>query len=340
MTALLEVEELRTVVRAASGEVAAVDGVSFCVAEGEALGLVGESGCGKTLTALSLVGLLPPGARVLPGSSVRFRGEEFVGAGPERLRRLRGAEIAVIFQEPGMALNPVSSVGRQVAEGLRHHRGLDRRAARARAAELLGEVGIPDPENRARSYPHELSGGMRQRVLIAMALACGPRLLVADEPTTALDATVRAQILDLLDRLRRERGLALLLITHDLASVAEVCDRVAVMYAGHLVETGEVADLFAAPAHPYTRGLLDSLPRVDAPGGRLRPIPGTVPAPGKRSLACRFADRCPRAWDRCRREAPPLLAVGAGGSGWRSRCWLVETGEVPLSVEDGRRDGV
>ncbi|HSR42692.1 MAG TPA: ABC transporter ATP-binding protein, partial [Longimicrobiales bacterium] len=235
-------------------------------------------------------------------------------------------------QEPGAALNPVLTVGEQVGEGLRHHLGMNRREARTRVAELLAEVGIPDPELRARTYPHELSGGMRQRVLVAMALACEPSLLVADEPTTALDATIRAQILELLSDLRERRGLALLLITHDLGAVAEVCDRVAVMYAGQLVETGPVAEVFEAPAHPYTRGLLDSLPRVGDPGAPLRPIPGVVPPPGRHPPGCRFSDRCPWSWSRCGAEPPPLLDVASPGRS--SRCWLVEEGEVPLAAAD------
>ena len=351
---LLRVRDLAVSFPGRSGvPMRAVDGVSFELHEGEALGLVGESGCGKSLTALSIVRLVdePPGATA-PGSSVRYRGAELVGAPASRLREVRGAEIGFVFQEPMTSLNPVHRVGRQVAETLIAHEGLSRGAARARTRELLARVELPDPDRAARAYPHELSGGMRQRALIAMAIACNPSILIADEPTTALDVTVQAQILELLARLRRETGMALLLISHDLAVVGNVTDRVAVMYAGQIVERGPAADLFRAPAHPYTEGLLRAVPSIERRDRRLAVIPGRVPAPGSWPSACRFHPRCPYAWERCASEAPPELPLrGAGDAaepavsraeapdasappGDRarlSRCWLVD--------EPGRRTG-
>jgi len=269
--ALLTVRDLRTWFHTDQGVARAVDGVSFDVRSGETLGIVGESGCGKTVTSLSILGLLPtPPARIHDGSSIRFDGRELVGLGERGMRALRGNEISMIFQEPMSSLNPVYTVGSQIAEALRLHRGLDRKGARTEVVRLLSEVGIAEPDRRVDEYPHQLSGGMRQRVMIAMALSCEPKLLIADEPTTALDVTIQAQILELLAALRRRHGMAVLLITHDLGVVAEVCDRVVVMYAGQVVETGTVHEIFADPRHPYTRGLLDSLPSVDDPGQRLR----------------------------------------------------------------------
>lgn len=316
---LLEVRNLRTWFSSEAGTARAVDGVSFEVAPGETLGIVGESGCGKTVTSLSLMGLIPsPPGRIVEGSSIRFRGRELTTLPPRELRKLRGNEMAMIFQEPMSSLNPVYTVGDQIVEALRLHRKLSRKEARARGVAALREVGIPEPEQRFDEYPHQLSGGMRQRVMIAMALACEPDLLIADEPTTALDVTIQAQILDLLAGLRERRGMAILLITHDLGVVAEVCDRVLVMYAGQVVEAGTVEAIFHAPRHPYTQGLLASLPRLETRGERLRPIEGTVPSPLAWPAGCRFHARCPHAWDRCRDEAPPLAA---------SRCWLEEEPE-------------
>ncbi len=328
--ALLEVDGLRTWFATAAGEARAVDGVSFRIEEGESLGVVGESGCGKTVTALSLLGLVPePPGRILHGSSIRWRGRELVGAPPEALRRVRGGEIAMVFQEPMTSLNPVLRVGRQIGEALRLHRGARGKSVRARAVSLLREVGIPDPEETVDAYPHALSGGMRQRVMIAMALAGDPGLLVADEPTTALDVTVQAQILDLLDRLRRDRGMALLLVSHDLGVVSGVCDRVAVMYAGRIVEIGASQRIFDAPVHPYTRALLASVPTAERRKGRLRAIEGSVPDAGAWPEGCRFRPRCPHGWERCGEE-PELLAPEDGGPGGAARCWLVE--------EPGRRE--
>ncbi len=333
MEPLLSVTELRTWFSTDEGVARAVDGVSFEVHRGEAVGIVGESGCGKTVTSLSILGLVPdPPGRIQPGSSIRLGGEELVGLREDRLRRIRGNRVAMIFQEPMSSLNPVFTVGSQIDEALRLHRRLSGREARRVGIDLLREVGIPEPERRYDEYPHQLSGGMRQRVMIAMALSCEPELLIADEPTTALDVTIQAQILELLARLRADRGMALLLITHDLGVVAEVCDRVLVMYAGQVVESAGVEDLFLDPRHPYTRGLLDSLPQVSGARGSLRPIPGAVPSPAAWPDGCRFRERCLHAWERCSNEGPPLLpAAVAGSSGasrW-SRCWL--------EAEPGRR---
>jgi peptide/nickel transport system ATP-binding protein len=318
-TPLLSVRDLRSWFYTDQGIAKAVDGVSFDVHAGETLGIVGESGCGKTVTSLSVLGLLPqPPARIEDGSSIRLGGEELIGCGERRMRALRGNEISMIFQEPMSSLNPVYSVGNQISEALRLHRGMGRKAARAEAIRLLAEVGMPEPERRVDEYPHQLSGGMRQRVMIAMALSCEPRLLIADEPTTALDVTIQAQILELLAELRGRRGMAVLLITHDLGVIAEVCDRVVVMYAGQVVETGSVHEIFADPRHPYTRGLLDSLPSVDDPGRRLSAIPGTVPSPTHWPEGCRFRERCPLAGEGCE-VAQDLVPVGARGRS--ARCW-------------------
>ncbi|ADB52786.1 ABC transporter ATP-binding protein [Conexibacter woesei] len=287
----------------------AVDGVSFAVAPGQVLALVGESGCGKSATATALAGLLPVSAHV--SGSIRLDDRELHGLGERELARLRGRDMSMIFQDPTSSLNPVLSVGRQVAEPLRRHAGLSRREARRRAVELIDEVGIADPVRRAREYPHQLSGGMCQRVMIAIAIACNPRVLVADEPTTALDATVQATILELLRRLVAERGMALLLITHDLGVVADVADRVIVMYAGRSVEQGAVAELFAHPRHPYTRALLGATPTPgDDKRARLAEIPGMVPALAGPARDCTFAARCRHAQADCRRLRPELAPAG------------------------------
>ena len=293
--------------------------------------MVGESGSGKSVTALSIMGLVPGPGRIEEGSRVVLDGRELTSLGPKAMRRARGAELAMIFQEPMTSLNPVYPVGDQIAEAVRVHTGLRKQAARARAVELLDRVGIPDPERRVGEYPHQLSGGMRQRVMIAMALANEPSLLIADEPTTALDVTIQAQILELLLVLREELGMAVLLITHDLGVVAETCDRVVVMYGGQVVEEGPVVDVFDAPSHPYTRGLLDAVPRPDARGRELTVIPGTVPAPTDWPSGCRFRPRCPHAWARCE-QAPPLLRAGSRA---RARCWLVEEPERRRGGERG-----
>jgi peptide/nickel transport system ATP-binding protein len=312
VTTALEVADLLVRFRTEEGFVHAVDEVSFAIDAGEVLAVVGESGCGKTVTALSLVGLLPPSAEV--GGHVWLGGEDLVRVPPARLRELRGKQVGFVFQEPMTSLNPVLTVGRQVGEVLRRHQGLSRQAARRRAAELLDLVGLPEPGRRLGEYPHQLSGGLRQRVMIAIAVACEPRVLIADEPTTALDVTIQAGILDLLRDLRRRLGTAVVLITHDLGVVADVADRVLVMYAGRKVEEAGVDDLFAAPQHPYTVGLLGAVPnpgRQEA-GGRLREIPGMVPSLSERLGYCAFAPRCPRADDRSRSQRPALEQVRAG----------------------------
>ena len=316
---LLSVNDLRTWFYTDQGVARAVDGVSFEVRAGETLGIVGESGCGKTVTSLSILGLLPqPPAKIEDGSSIRFDGQELLGLGERQMRALRGNEIAMIFQEPMSSLNPVYTVGNQISEALRLHRGMDRKAARKESVRLLGEVGIANPDQRVDEYPHQLSGGMRQRVMIAMALSCEPKLLIADEPTTALDVTIQAQILELLADLRGRHSMAVLLITHDLGVVAEVCDRVVVMYAGQVVESGDVHEIFADPRHPYTRGLLASLPSVDNPGQRLVSIPGTVPNPTAWPSGCRFAERCSLSTEECAR---PQELLALGGEGRSARCW-------------------
>jgi oligopeptide/dipeptide ABC transporter ATP-binding protein len=335
---LLRVRDLRTHFHTDAGVARAVDGVSFDLRAGEVLGIVGESGCGKSVTSLSILGLVPaPPGRIIEGSSVRLRGRELVGLAERQMRRIRGADIAMIFQEPMTSLNPVFTVGDQVAEPLRLHLGLTRRAARERAVELLDMVGIAAPARRATEYPHQLSGGMRQRVMIAMALACEPDVLIADETTTALDVTIQAQILDLIAGLRERLGMAVLLITHDLGVVAETCDRVLVMYAGRIVERAPVDALFAGPAHPYTEGLLGAVPRLGESAERLAVIPGQVPSAYAWPSGCRFANRCPYAWERCASE-PPLLPrrdaypaptpVDADDPMEpAARCWLIEESE-------------
>jgi len=282
--------------------------VDLVLGRGEALGLVGESGCGKSVTWLAALGLLP-GARADVSGSVLLNGEELLGAPPSVLDRVRGGKVAMIFQDPASSLNPVHRVGRQVAEALRLHRGLGGGAARAEAKRLLDQVGIPDAARRLDAYPHELSGGQNQRVMIAMALAGRPELLVADEPTTALDVTIQAQILELLQSLRRETGMALVLISHDLGVVSGTCERIAVMYAGRIVEEIPSAELFRAPAHPYTKGLLGALPPLSGPRRRLSAIPGGVPDPAAMPPGCAFAPRCPQHVAACDAAPPPLRPV-------------------------------
>ena len=322
--ALLEVENLRTVFSGEAGEHAAVDGSSFAVEAGKTLAIVGESGCGKSVTALSIMGLVPPPGRIASGS-VRFDGRELVGLPRRELQALRGNTMAMIFQEPMSSLNPAHTIGAQIVEALRTHRRMSAAEAGRRALELLERVRIPAAAERLHEHPHKLSGGMRQRAMIAMALANEPRLLIADEPTTALDVTIQAQILELIATLQRESGSAVVLITHDLGVVAEVADEVAVMYAGRIVERAPVGVLFAEPQHPYTVGLLGSMPRLDDDRTRLPAIAGQVPPPSARFAGCRFAERCPVADTRCRSEAPPRRALGAGHE---AECW-----HAPLDPE-------
>lgn len=327
-TPLLEVEDLVVDFRTPRGRLRAVDGASFAIQRGETLGLVGESGSGKSVTSLAILGLLGEAAEVVSGR-ILFAGQDLLTLPARELREVRGARIAMIFQEPMTSLNPLFTVGSQIAEAVRLHERVNRRAAWTRAIEMLGLVEIPEPELRASSYPHELSGGQRQRVMIAMALACRPALLIADEPTTALDVTIEAQILDLLGGIQRRLGMSVLLITHDLGVVASEADAVAMLYSGRVVERAPAGSLFASPAHPYTRLLLDSLPRLYERRERLEAIPGVVPDPAARPSGCRFRDRCWRATDECA-ATEPVMAQTAGMAG---------TGEVacfyPLAPGEG-----
>jgi oligopeptide/dipeptide ABC transporter ATP-binding protein len=306
---LLEIAELAVTFRTAGGLVRAVNGVDLSLAAGEIVGLVGESGSGKSVSSRAIMGLLPPRTSHVSGS-IRLEGDELVGLPESRYRRVRGERVAMIFQDPLTALDPLYRAGEQVAEALRFHFGLGRPAARARVLELFESVGLPGPADVAERYPHELSGGMRQRVMIAMALACEPELLIADEPTTALDVTVQAQILELLRTLARERRMALLLITHDLGVVRELCERAIVLYAGRVVEEAPVIDLLASPRHPYTAGLGASIPSIASRRARLPQIPGTPPDPMRLPAGCAFAPRCPVAMEACTTEVPPLVGVG------------------------------
>ncbi|MEO7659858.1 MAG: ABC transporter ATP-binding protein, partial [Pyrinomonadaceae bacterium] len=310
MTDLLDVHNLRTQFPTRAGLVKAVDGVSFRIRKGELLGLVGESGCGKSITALSIMRLISSPGKI-SGGAIKFKGEDLMTATEDRLREIRGNDIAMIFQDPMTSLNPVFTVGEQIAEALRLHHKLNKKDAWAAAIQAMKEVSIPSPERRVNDYPHQLSGGMRQRVMIAMALACDPELLIADEPTTALDVTIQAQILELLDELRRSRRLAVLLITHDLGVVAEVADRVCVMYTGKIVEESGVDQLFADPKHPYTCGLLRSVPKLTTAGrtkaDRLKTIEGTVPSPTSLPYGCHFAPRCEHRMEICVEGEIPLV---------------------------------
>jgi oligopeptide/dipeptide ABC transporter ATP-binding protein len=336
---ILQVENLRTWFRTDNGVARAVDGVSFHVNPGETLGIVGESGSGKSVTSLSVMRLIPqPPGEIREGSRILFRDEQgamedLAAASEKRMRQIRGNDIAMIFQEPMTSLNPVFKVGDQIVESLRLHQGLGKKDARDRAIEMLQLVGIPIPRQRVDEYPHQLSGGMRQRVMIAMALACNPKLLIADEPTTALDVTIQAQILELLNRLQEELGMSIILITHDLGVVAETCDRVIVMYAGQVFEEGPVDDVFHDPQNPYTEGLLRSMPRLGEEVERLAVIPGVVPSPLAWPAGCRFNDRCPYRWEKTEQEEPPLFEIGPGR---RNKCWLVK---YPERREEVRREG-
>lgn len=318
MSALLEVRDLRTSFSTDEGEFAAVDGVSFEVHAGQTLAIVGESGCGKSVTSLSIMGLVAAPAGAIRSGSIRFEGQELVGASMQTLQDLRGNGMAMVFQEPMTSLNPAYTVGDQIMEALLRHRPLSRTQAQARALDMLQQVRIPAPAQRLKEYPHQLSGGMRQRVMIAMALVCQPRLLIADEPTTALDVTIQAQILALMEQLQQETGTAIMLITHDLGVVAEVADEVVVMYAGRVVERAPVQALFDHPQHPYTVGLLGAIPRLDQAQQRLASIEGQVPNPMQRPSGCAFAPRCPFAQADCQTQAPPLTTVGPGHA---SACW-------------------
>ena len=317
---LLEVEDLRTHFFTRDGVVRAVDGVSFSIEPGETLALVGESGCGKSVTSLSVMRLIAPPGRLV-GGAIRFAGRDLLRLSEREMRAVRGNEMSMIFQEPMTSLNPVLTIGRQISEALVLHRGMARGAAMDRAVEMLRLVHIPEPARRAGEYPHQMSGGMRQRVMIAMALACGPKLVIADEPTTALDVTIQAQILDLMRELQAQTGTAILLITHDLGVVAEMAQRVVVMYAGRKVEEAPVAELFARPRHPYTRGLMSSMPRLGSSHGtrtRLQEIAGMVPSLREPIAGCAFATRCAHAVERCRAAVPAWEAKAAGHA---VACW-------------------
>lgn len=317
MPKLLELEDLKTSFFTREGEVLSVRGVSFALQSGELVGIVGESGCGKSVTCKSVIQLLGNNGKIT-GGCVHFRGEDLARKTPEQMRRIRGNDIAMIFQDPMTALNPVVTIGRQMTEILIRNKGLSKREAKTKAIEMLGRVGIADAERRFSQYPHEFSGGMRQRVMIAIALSCDPELLIADEPTTALDVTIQAQILRLLKTLQQETGTAILLITHDLGVVAQVCSRVVVMYGGLVMEEGSVEDIFWRPAHPYTRGLLASLPRADDPDHRLSPIEGAPPGLLNPPVGCPFAERCPQRMPQCDKQ-PPFYSRGEGH---RTACWL------------------
>jgi len=323
---MLEVTNLKVEFLSHGKRVAPVDGVSFSVGANETVGLLGESGCGKSVTALSILRLFPMASKAQLSGAVHYRdGEQdcdLLQADDATLRSMRGKQIAMIFQEPMTSLNPLHRIGDQLREILRVHSKLTRGQINEQVIAMLQRVGLPRAEQLVNDYPHSLSGGMRQRVMIAMALLCNPGLLICDEPTTALDVTIQAQILDLMRELKREHGTAILMITHDLGVVAEMCDRVVVMYAGQVVEQSTVRDLFDAPAHPYTQALMRARPALDAvPGTPLQAIPGTVPLPGSVSAGCRFAARCPKAQARCRTDAPTLDQVGALAAGHLARCW-------------------
>jgi peptide/nickel transport system ATP-binding protein len=323
---LLAVRDLKVTFRTGAGLARAVDGLDCTIQAGETVGLVGESGCGKTVASLALLRLVDPEGLISPGSSVRLEDRELLALPLKEMQHVRGNHVAIVFQEPATALNPVLTVGDQIAEVVRTHERVGAADAWQRAVDMLAMVGMPDPPQAAHAYPHQLSGGMLQRALIAMALVCRPKLLIADEPTTALDVTIQAEILELLKGLQQRLGMAVLLITHNLGIVAETTRRVYVMYAGQVVEEAPTGRLFAAPAHPYTEGLLAAVPRIDAPAERLAAIPGQVPPATAWPQGCRFHPRCPYAWQRCVAEQPPLLETEPGHT---ARCWLVS--------EPGRR---
>ncbi|WP_019121876.1 ABC transporter ATP-binding protein [Brevibacillus massiliensis] len=321
MKPILEVRGLKTHFFTDAGVVRSVDGVDFTIKQGEILGIVGESGCGKSVTSLSIMRLIPspPGKTV--GGEIMFQGKNLLAVSEKEMRSIRGNEIAMIFQEPMTSLNPAFRIGAQICEAIQLHLGIGRSQARQRAVELLREVGIPRPEQLIFEYPHQLSGGMRQRVMIAMAMACRPKLLIADEPTTALDVTIQAQILTLMRRIRDEAGTSIMLITHDLGVVAETCDRVVVMYAGKVIEEADVKTLFKNPKHPYTQGLLQSVPKLKGPRERLYSIPGSIPVPHAMPKGCKFAPRCPLAGQACWESEPELLGVDERTL-HHVRCWL------------------
>ena len=316
---ILEVNNLRTSFFDEDFEIKAVDGVSFTLPKGKTLGIVGESGSGKSITALSILRLIAKSGKIV-GGEILFNGKDLTKLTEKEIRTIRGNDISMVFQEPMTSLNPVYTIGKQIYEALKVHQGLDKKKGTERSIELLELVGIPSPKQRIKQYPHELSGGMRQRVMIAIALACNPKLLIADEPTTALDVTIQAQILELINSLQDELGMSVIMITHDLGVIAETCDYVAVMYGGQVVEYQEVKQLFKNPKHPYTVGLLNSMPRHDVDVDELEPIKGNVPSVRNMPKGCRFAPRCPFATELCVTELPSLIKQGDDGS--EARCWI------------------
>ena len=328
---VLRLKDLQTHFFTDHGEVPAVDRVSFSVGKGEVVGIVGESGCGKSVTSLSIMQLVPSPPGKIIGGEIQYKGEDLVQASPKRMKQLRGNEIAMIFQEPMTSLNPLFTIGNQLQEAIRIHRKVTKKQARIQAIDLLNQVGIPRAEAIIDEYPHQLSGGMRQRVLIAMAMSCHPDLLIADEPTTALDVTIQAQILRLMKQLNEENNTAILLITHDLGVVAELCDRVVVMYAGQVVERGTMREILKQPKHPYTKGLIRSLPKLSEREQKLYSIPGTVPRLGVGQVGCRFAPRCEMAFTRCFQENPALYELENGQT---ARCFLYDEIE-----REGHPDG-
>ena len=334
MTALLEVEHLRIEFPTRRGTLVAVDDISFSIEEGEVLGVVGESGAGKSLTGASIIGLLEPPGRVADGM-IRLNGRRIDNLSYEEMRRIRGREIGAIFQDPLTSLNPLYTVGRQLTETIQTHTDLSASGARGRAIELLSEVGIPAPERRIDGYPHEFSGGMRQRVVIALALAANPKLIVADEPTTALDVSIQAQIIALLKRLCRDHGAAVMLITHDMGVIAETADRVAVMYAGRIAEIGPVREVVKHPSHPYTEGLMGSIPVIGHRLERLTQIDGSMPRLTQIPKGCAFNPRCPKAIDRCYTDRPELVPTGPT----QSACWVAASDPVNLELETARNIG-
>jgi len=335
---LLAVENLRTVFRTERETIRAVDGVSFTVDRGETLGVVGESGSGKTVMARSIMGLVDSPGEIHPDSSIRLDGTELVGPDGAGWADVRGDRIAMVFQDPMTSLNPVYTVGNQIKEALQIHRGMRGREATETAAELLELVGIPDPARRLGEYPHQFSGGMTQRAVIAMALACDPDLLICDEPTTALDVTIQAQVLELLADIKRKRDVAMIFITHDMGVIAEVADRVNVMYAGELVERGSLEAVFENPAHPYTRGLLDCIPARNPAGDRLRVIDGEVPTPTEAATACRFAPRCPESTPECHNTHPTLVPDTTDGDASRRTACLLYPRDEPMSDRQRRHE--
>lgn len=315
---ILEIKQLQTHIKTAGGLVKAVNGVDLTVYAGETVGIVGESGCGKSVTSLSVMGLLPKPMAYIESGNILFDGRDITELPEKEMRKLRGNEISMIFQEPMTSLNPVFTIGQQLSEPLRQHTSLNKKQIRTKIIEMLRSVGIPRAEQIVDEYPHQLSGGMRQRAMITLAMLCEPKLLIADEPTTALDVTIQAQILQLMREIKQEKRMSILLITHDLGVVAEMCDRVVVMYAGQVVENADVRTIFNSPKHPYTRGLLASMPNSNERKGELKSIPGSVPRPDELPRGCTFAPRCPEAVEKCWQERPPLLSL----SQQSCRCWL------------------